>query len=245
MKLIIVLIIVYVILFMLINFTNLKIVLRIKEKINENIGINSWLTTLFIVGFVGAVFTYQNNQNNQKQVEIANRETAPLFYIEKRKSNDGIGWEYYISNDKGIASYVTFSKYANFSFRYKDEPYRISLYFFNDDIENDESKQRWVFSPVVQEYDKEYALEIVKSYLLEKTGEELIVNGEIILELGFIDYKNDKFNFSFNEYEDRIRLTATEANRYYSEYPHNRTIVLYSEEELESTIKSLIEGVLQ
>lgn len=208
--------------------------------------INSWLTTVFVVGLIGAVFTFENNQNFEKQVEITNRETAPLFHIEKRKSEDGTALEYYLKNDKGIASYITFYKYANFYFRYQNESYRISLFFLNtNDIKNDESEQKWIFRPVVQDYDKDRALEMVRTYLGEKTGQELIVSQDISFELGFIDYKNDKFNFYFNEYEDEIKLTKTDDNVYYSTYPHNITTVLRSEEELESTIKNSIDDILQ
>lgn len=183
--------------------------------------------------------------NNQKQLEITNRETAPLFHIEKRKSDDGVNLEYYIKNDKGIASYVTFSKYANFSFQYQGEFYKTRLYFSNeDDIENNEEEQRWIFRTVVQDYDESSALEMVKSYLHEKTGEDIWVNGDISLELSFIDYKNDKFNFYFSEFEDKIKLTQTNVNEFYSSYTHNMTYILRSEEQLENTIKNLIDSVL-
>lgn len=122
MKLIVILIVLYFILFFVFNFVNHVTVLRIKDIIKRNMEINSWLTTVFVVGLIGAVFTFENNQNFEKQVEITNRETAPLFHIEKRKSEDGTALEYYLKNDKGIASYITFYKYANFYFNeYEDE----------------------------------------------------------------------------------------------------------------------------
>lgn len=229
----IIIIIVFIVLFYLTNFSTNSHVIQIKSCIKKNSSINTLLITTCLFGTLSAFFAWQN-------ILIFNRETSPLLRFEKEAEKDE---NYYLINEKGVVSYVTINKNVTYNFRYKDESYQIRLTINNQNksMENT-SKNKWYFTPVISGFNTKNSIDFIKDTLKDKTGEDLLVSGTDTFEVSFFDYKNDKFNFIYTEYDNKINLTSTEG---YLQYPEkNIGTVLWSEENIESTIESLVESIL-
>ena len=108
-------------------------------------------------------------------------------------------------------------------------------------MDNDE-KSKLVYGLKYPEINREAALLYVKEYLREKIGEEIIISNTRELELGFFDYKNDKYNFIFTEYDERIQLVSTNGYTYFPE--KNLTMYLWNVDEVQLTLEKLINDVL-
>ncbi|MCB7521156.1 hypothetical protein LIZ64_05330 [[Clostridium] hylemonae] len=229
----IIIIIVFIVLFYLANFSKNTQVIYVKKRIKKNFSINTLLLTTCLFGILSAFFAWQN-------ILISNRDTSPLLHFVKES---GKNENYYLENDKGVVSYVTINKNLTFNFIYENEPYqiRVAVSNQNDSVEKG-CKNKWYYKPTVLGLNTEDSIGFIKDTLKDKTGEDLIVSGTVDFEVSFFDYKNDKFNFIYTEYDNNITLTSTEGYMHYPE--KNITTFLWSEENIESTIESLIDSIL-
>ena len=229
----------YVLVMYMTNFFRSKRLNEFIDIVQKKGTINTLLTTIVMVSMVTISMTVQSNEIAKRQVEIEDRETAPLLRIEPYK--DG----YEIVNEKGMASYVTFSGYQRYNFMYEGEAYEISLATLyreqNDQYNLGSDGSRLIFEPKTAAIDPDTAFEIFKKYLYEKTGEDIVVSNARVLELGFYDYLNQNHRFEYNEYEDRISLGSTDRNI----VPiHNITVSIWDADQLESQIKYAIDYLI-
>ena len=229
----------YVLVMYMTNFFRSKRLNEFIDIVQKKGTINTLLTTIVMVSMVTISMTVQSNEIAKRQVEIEDRETAPLLRIEPYK--DG----YEIVNEKGMASYVTFSGYQRYNFMYEGEAYEISLAALyreqNDQYNLGSDGSRLIFEPKTAAIDPDTAFEIFKKYLYEKTGEDIVVSNARVLELGFYDYLNQNHRFEYNEYEDRISLGSTDRNI----VPiHNITVSIWDADQLESQIKYAIDYLI-
>lgn len=104
--------IVYVTRMFIVNFFRSEKVDDIVGTVQKKGTVNSLITNIFLVSLLTIFLTVQSNQNAQRQIEIADRETAPSLRITSYKDN------YEIVNKKGMASYVTFNVYERYNFIY-------------------------------------------------------------------------------------------------------------------------------
>lgn len=234
-----IILIIYIIFMFIVNFFKCKKVNKIVETVQKKGTINSLLINIFLVSLLTIFLTVQSNENAQRQIEIADRETAPSLRITSYKDN------YEIVNEKGMASYVTFNVYQKYNFVYMGEAYEISLATFYQEQEGrldlTEDCKCLIFEPETVVIDQDKAFEIFNNYLYEKTSEDIVVSNSKELEVSFYDYKNESYTFQYNQYEGKIRLINTRKSIAPS---HNITVIIWSEDQLEEQIKYAIEYLI-
>ena len=235
----IIILIIYIIFMFIVNFFKCKKVNKIVETVQKKGTINSLLINIFLVSLLTIFLTVQSNENAQRQIEIADRETAPSLRITSYKDN------YEIVNEKGMASYVTFNVYEKYNFVYMGEAYEISLATFYQEQEGrldlTEDCKCLIFEPETVVIDQDKAFEIFNNYLYEKTSEDIVVSDSKELEVSFYDYKNESYTFQYNQYEGKIRLINTRKSIAPS---HNITVIIWNEDQLEEQIKYAIEYLI-
>lgn len=189
--------------------------------------------------------TNQTNQIAEKQTRIADRETAPSFSLSTYKENEQKG--YILTNEKGMASYVTLGIYESYNFTHNGERYEINLMFFNHEQNNkfnmDDKCNELIFILENYDFNKDDSYQILEKCLSQKIGEEIPISNTRKLELSFFDYKNEKYTFQFNEYSDNIQLVSTSSNFYYP--THNITVSFFSNENLENQMDYAINFVFE
>lgn len=235
----IIILIIYIIFMFIVNFFKCKKVNKIVETVQKKGTINSLLINIFLVSLLTIFLTVQSNENAQRQIEIADRETAPSLRITSYKDN------YEIVNEKGMASYVTFNVYEKYNFVYMGEAYEISLATFYQEQEGrldlTEDCKCLIFEPETVVIDQDKAFEIFNNYLYEKTSEDIVVSDSKELEVSFYDYKNESYTFQYNQYKGKIRLINTRKSIAPS---HNITVIIWNEDQLEEQIKYAIEYLI-
>ena len=235
----IIILIIYIIFMFIVNFFKCKKVNKIVETVQKKGTINSLLINIFLVSLLTIFLTVQSNENAQRQIEIADRETAPSLRITSYQDN------YEIVNEKGMASYVTFNVYEKYNFVYMGEAYEISLATFYQEQEGrldlTEDCKCLIFEPETVVIDQDKAFEIFNNYLYEKTSEDIVVSDSKELEVSFYDYKNESYTFQYNQYEGKIRLINTRKSIAPS---HNITVIIWNEDQLEEQIKYAIEYLI-
>lgn len=235
----IIILIIYSIFMFIVNFFKCKKVNKIVETVQKKGTINSLLINIFLVSLLTIFLTVQSNENAQRQIEIADRETAPSLRITSYKDN------YEIVNEKGMASYVTFNVYEKYNFVYMGEAYEISLATFYQEQEGrldlTEDCKCLIFEPETVVIDQDKAFEIFNNYLYEKTSEDIVVSDSKELEVSFYDYKNESYTFQYNQYKGKIRLINTRKSIAPS---HNITVIIWNEDQLEEQIKYAIEYLI-
>lgn len=203
----VIILVIYITLMYLVNFFRSKKVDEIVETVQKKGTINSLITNIFLASLLTIFLTVQSNENVQRQIEIADRETAPSLRITSYKD------DYEIANEKGMASYVTFGVCERYDFMYMGESYEVSLRTYyqeqNGRLDLNQDCKSLRFEPETAVIDQEKAFEIFKNYLYEKTGDDIVVSDTKELEVSFYDYKNENCTFQYNEYEGKIRLTNT------------------------------------
>ena len=100
---------------------------------------------------------------------------------------------------------------------------------------------RLIFEPETIVIDQHKSFEILKKYLHEKTGEDIVVSDSKELEVSFYDYKNENYTFQYNEYEGKIRLINTHRSIAPS---HNITVAVWNEDQVDGQIKYAIDYLI-
>lgn len=234
---------VYVILIFMVNFFESDKIEKIVRIIERNGTVNSILTTTLLMSFITVFPVIQSNKIAQRQVEIENREASPGLSISTRGEEDEKTYE--ITNEKGMASNVTFHAYEQFYFMYRGEGYEINLASFyeekNGQSNLDESCSRLVFEPTYGEFDRELAFELIRNYVNEKTEEEVEVYRTRKMEVGFFDYKNESCRFQYTENNGEISLLSTSQT---VSREHNYTIYVPDSAILEQSIEQAVAFIL-
>ena len=243
-KIIIVVIFIYAVCFLLFNFRKSKRIENVVNKIEKRIHFNKLLTTVFLGSILTVILTAQTNQIDEKQVEISERETSPAFNLTSFVNDNEEC--YRLSNEKGMASYVTLDVEEQYNFLYQGESYKIGIGFFTQEIDDNfnmtNEQRELVFSVEDKGFDEEAAMDILNDYLQEKTNEEIIIYNEKVLKVNFFDYKNDSYTFLFNEYDERIRLSRTASDYYIT--PNNITAYFNENGNLDNIIKDAVDNIL-
>ena len=202
------------------------------------------MTTVFLGSILTVILTVQTNQIDEKQVEISERETSPAFNLTSFVNDNEEC--YRLSNEKGMASYVTLDVEEQYNFLYQGESYKIGIGFFTQEIDDNfnmtNEQRELVFSVEDKGFDEEAAMDILNDYLQEKTNEEIIIYNEKVLKVNFFDYKNDSYTFLFNEYDERIRLSRTASDYYIT--PNTITAYFNENGNLDNIIKDAVDNVL-
>lgn len=236
----IVILVLYIMLMYIVNCFRSERLSQFIDKVQKKGTINTLLTSIVLVSMVTTSMTVQSNEIAKQQVEIEDRETAPLLSIKPYR--DG----YEIVNEKGMASYVTFNSYERYNFQYKGEAYEISLVAIyreqNNQYNLNSDNSRLIFEPKTAVFNKDIAFENLKNYVSEKTGEDIVVSNTRELELGFYDYLNQEHRFYYNEYEEKISLISTDRNTVPT---NNITVAIWNVEQLEAQIKYAIDYLIQ
>lgn len=212
MKLIGLSICIYIICFIILNFSSNKNIEKIIRKIEKREKINSFITTIFLGIILTSVIAIQTNRIMERQVSVTNRETAPMFRIEKYQKNNFSGYK--VINEKGMASYVTLNIFDRYSFRYNGESYEINFAFFNQEtngnmfINEENPELLFLIEKTRSDYDSDEISKNIEKYVKEKLDESISVYKDRYIELSFYDYKNQRFNFRFID-DDKIRLINT------------------------------------
>lgn len=195
------------------------------------------------MSFITVFPVIQSNQIAQRQVEIENRETSPGLSVSSVEEGDEKC--YIISNEKGMASNMTFYTYEQFYFTYRGEGYEINLASFyeekNGQSNLNESCSQLVFEPTYEEFDRELAFELIKNYVNKKTEKEVEVYRTRKMEVGFFDYKNESCRFQYTENNGEISLLST---RQTISREHNYTIYVSDNALLEYSIEQAADFVL-
>lgn len=216
----------------------------ISKKIERRSGVCTLLSTVLLGFLITALLTSQNNQILQKQVDIANRETSPSITIETVE--EGGAKTYIVTNEKGIASYLSMSVSESYHFSYNGKAYEANLALPQDNtydvisLGGDETVASFRLEDI--NFDRDKAYEIFQTYLESKTGIQGRSSNERKIKLSFFDYKNQNHQFEYGEYRGSIRLNSTTPSNYYS--GRNLTTYLFQGRELESTIKGLVDDLL-
>lgn len=195
----------------------------------------------FIVVLITIFISIQSNQIYERQVLIEDRETSPLLSIVAEDTS------YIIKKEKGMASYVTFEVYEQYTFMYNGKEYEVNLLLPYDEIgvnlhlndKNDTLK----FKTKNIDFDRDKSYKIFKNYLYSKIDKEIIVSNSRILELGFFDYKNEKLLFKYSDYQDGIRLISTDINNLRF-VKNNTTTYIFDEKILGTQIEDAIDFVI-
>ena len=226
----------YVVVFLVFNYSDSKIVETFVGKYNRMHHVNSFITTLFLSFLVTIVLMLQTNQIEQQQVEITERDTSPLFRLDVDQEA-GIQ-KYILSNEKGIASYVTLYIFESYHFSHNGESYEFNLLFSTEEENNkynmDSKCKKLIFIPEYQSFNREETYNIVREYVEEKIGREVIVSNSREIKLNFFDYKNEYFSFVFNEYDEEIKLSSTDTHIYSP--PHNTTMQMSPYDDVEAVV---------
>ena len=77
----VIILIIYITLMFIVNFFRSEKVDEIIKTVQRKGNVNSLITNIFLVSLLTIFLSVQSNQNEQRQIEIADRETAPSLRI--------------------------------------------------------------------------------------------------------------------------------------------------------------------
>ena len=171
------------------------------------------------LGILTIFIAIQANTISRLSNEVNIAETAPLFDIQQVNDFEDKGYKeaYKLTNKKGIASYVSFSRMDTYSFVYLNKSCHFSVTVFSDKDVQTLEDNIWFYVPVIQDYNNYDTARMIENYFYESTGEKIKVSTERIFEIDFVDYKNEKFNFYFHYWNDgTLNLAYRDSESYYS-----------------------------
>ena len=237
-------IILYLILVIIFNLPSKKLD-KLNERMEQRGKINNLLVTLCFSVLLAVVLDNRTNRIAEQQVNIADRETSPVFQLEKYK--DGISDIYKVIETKGMASYVTLMLYEHYYFTYQSEQYEVNLTFAGEEIQGkmsiDNNNPELTFKVQKEEFNKEEIRENVEKYVQEYLKDDNIhVYSDEYVKISFFDYKNDRVIFQFSEYDNKLKLISTEDTRHIP--PHNISSIYWKEETIEKQLQRLMEEVI-
>lgn len=237
-------VIVYLILIVIINRPS-KTFDNINERMEKRGKLNNLLATLCVSILLASVLNDRTNQIAEQQVNIADRETAPVFQLEKYQ--DEISDLYKVTETKGMASYVTLTLCEHYYFTYHDESYEANLIFNGEEINGkmstDNRNPELNIRVKNEEFDKQEMRERVEKYVQEYLNDDALhVYNDEYIELSFFDYKNERFSFQFEEHDNKLKLVSTENTRRIPS--HNITAIYREEEMLEKQLQRLMKAVI-
>lgn len=236
-----------IILIILLGFLTLSESEKVKhftQNIEKRASACTLLSTLVFGSLITALLASQGNQIAQKQVDIANRETAPALSLTTSEGDSGKS--YTLRNEKGTASYVSLYVLERYSFKYGNNLYEINLGLpsntRNHEINLDDYNKQIIFLLECKSFDRDAAFQMLKAYLQEKIGSNVAVSNTREIVLTFFDYKNQNMTFNYTEYNENINLIRTNPRVGIPKY--NATMYLFSETNPKSTLESLVDEVI-
>ena len=237
-------IILYLVLIIIFNIPSKKLD-ELNGRMEQRGKINNLLATLCFSVLLVVVLNDRTNQIAEQQVNIADRETAPVFQLEK--DQDGISDMYKVVETKGMASYVTLMLYEHYYFTYQGEQYEVNLTFNGEEIEGkmstDSKNPELTFQVQKEEFDKEEIRESAEKYVQKYLkNDDIHVYSDEYVKLSFFDYKNDRVTFQFSEYDNKLKLISTEDTRHIP--PHNITSIFWKGVTVEKQLQRLMEDVI-
>ncbi|TDW13125.1 hypothetical protein EDD63_14915 [Breznakia blatticola] len=190
---------------------NLKKKQKLKFDIFMDIFSKVFISVIMILVAVEA------NTISEQQYERDMKESSPIFEITRNNdfAQKGFDETYKLTNSKGIAQYVDFSRIDTVEFYYHDMPVHMTIINANEENIKYESKENeWYYIPKTQNISTKSMKELFERKVKEKTDENTDVYFERYYKVSFVDYKNEKFTFYFIESDDEYILKYTDEESY-------------------------------
>lgn len=197
-----------------------------RDKISELLENKRDLLNLYkflISGLASAILvsgiTYYGYRLQEKELEQNLLEKAPKFIINSTDDlfNAGYKEAYKLTNTQGMISYVTFQRYYQVSFKYKESFVKFKISFLGETNLQNTLENNWYFVPTLQNLDLDEIKSTIKEYIKNKLQtEDVYIDGQIMYSVDFLDYKNDRFKYVFSEVESKININHIEGKE--SEY---------------------------
>ncbi|WP_041139481.1 hypothetical protein [Beduini massiliensis] len=191
---------------------------KIERYIQSKKSIIDVCSKIFL-GVLTVFIAIQANAISKRSNEVNIAETAPLFDIQKVNdfADRGYAEAYKLINEKGTASYVSFSRIDTYSFIYLNKHCSFSVFVISKENINTMEENLWYYVPVIQDYNNYDAAHMMEEYFYEHTGEKIQVNTERVFSVDFADYKNEMFNFYFHYRNNgTLNLAYRDSEAYYS-----------------------------
>lgn len=189
----------------------------------------------------------------EKQLEQDLLERAPKFTISSTEDLFDSGYKeaYKLTNTQGMVSYVTFRRYYQISFRYKESFVNFKISFIGEPVLQNMSENNWYFVPTLQNLDLDEIKSTIKEYIENKLQiEDIYIDGQIMYSVDFLDYKNDKFKYVFSEVENKIDINhiegkGSEYHEYYNPNDYSGGFLVIPERDWREEVFSNIDFALE
>lgn len=202
-------------------------------------------TTIFFGLTVSILMSYWATQITQRQMEIADRETAPQLTISSFENEDAKYYE--ISNAKGMAAYVTLQVEERYRFQSGGETYEIGLTFpvelVGETSNLSPSSKEILFRQECSNFDESGVYDNLKTHLSSRGAEPDYLSQVSEITVSFFDHDGQRRAFVFCERDGKMLLTSTDTYRYIPE--RNLTGILWPGEDAGAAACRLADEVME
>ncbi|MDF9824444.1 hypothetical protein M2475_000838 [Breznakia sp. PF5-3] len=226
----------------------------LKQSISRHIESNNPIIGLYSKIFIAIITTaiaIQANSIMEQQNRDSIKETAPLFEISKINNYEDKRYEevFKLENSKGIASYLNFRRFDRYSFSYQGNSVEHTMLIRNIASDKDDGENEWYYIPEVQKLDENEIVGLFEKYILEKTGEKIIIYHERYYQVDFVDYKNEMFNYYFT-YNNQTKLAFIDSESYYNYHgirqgaPYGGGFVVTNNDDIEKEVEFFVDNMI-
>ena len=202
-------------------------------------------TTIFFGLTVSILMSYWATQITQRQMKIADRETAPQLAITSFEDDKAKYYE--ISNAKGMASYVALQVEERYRFQSSGETYEIGLAFpveLAGETSNLSSSNKTIlFRQEHSDFDEGGVYDNLRTHLSSRGANPNYLSQVSEITVSFFDHDGQRRAFVFCERGGEILLTSTDAHRYIPE--RNLTGILWPGEDAGAAACRLADEVME
>ena len=218
---------------------------RICARLRDREPLYKAAATVFFGLTVSILMSYWATQITQRQMEIADRETAPQLAI---ASFEDDGAKYYeISNAKGMASYVTLQVEERYRFQSGGETYEIGLAFpmglASETSNLNSSNKAILFRQECSDFKEADVYDTLRAHLSSKGTDPDYLSQASEITVSFFDHDGQRRAFVFCERDGKILLSSTDAYRYIPE--RNLTGFLWPGEDAGAAACRLADEVME
>ncbi len=213
-----------------------------------NVLVSSTVSAVLVSGVA-----YYGYQLQEKELEQNLLEKAPKFTISSTDDLFDAGYKeaYKLTNTQGMISYVTFQRYYQISFKYKESFVNFKISFIGEPVLQDIPENNWYFVPTLQNLDLDEIKSTIKEYIKNKLQiEDSYIDGQVMYSVDFLDYKNDKFKYVFSEVENKIDIhhiegKGSEYHEYYNPNDYSGGFLVIPERDWQEIVYSNIDLALK
>lgn len=209
------------------------------EKKRDLLNLYNFLVSGLASVILVSGITYYGYQLQEKELEQNLLEQAPKFIINSTDDLFDVGYKeaYKLTNTQGMVSYLTFQRYYQISFKYKESFVKFKISFMEETDLQNIPENNWYFVPALQNLDLDEIKSTTKEYIKNKLQiKDVYIDGQIMYSVDFLDYKNDRFKYVFSELENKISINyiegkGSEYHEYYNPNDYSGGFLVMSEKD--------------